>query len=434
MVDLFLLLWRLKGVSLQRMKMRFDFFVLMLVFNIIVAQVNLFAREFSVGQYDNGEETRILNLSNREFVSVMGVPLVLTAASIATIPLKESFYDTRNYYVADFHHSYDDYTQYAPAALMLGLKACGVRSRSSWGRMLTADVFSVAIMSALVNGAKYSFRVKRPDGSARNSYPSGHTATAFMTATMLHKEYGGVSKWFSIGAYSCATLTGVTRVLNNRHWVSDVMLGAAIGVVSTEVAYYLADLIFKDRGLNSEISEYKYRFGADYRPSYAAVFSSVNMLGLKGYEEESANSDCALMQSSRVGVEGGYFLNRSFGVGAQLSVMSAGVQQAAQRIGMVSTMVGPLYSYLLSDRWRIGARCMGGFDAVRDDCGVCEREFAASALVGANLSFLMSENFGVKLLLDYRPHLNLFGSRTAHELSGAIAFEALFGRVQRFER
>ena len=50
-----------------------------------------------------------------------------------------------------------------------------------------------ALMATAVNSLKYSCKVMRPDGSTRNSFPSGHTATAFMAATMLHKEYGHLS-------------------------------------------------------------------------------------------------------------------------------------------------------------------------------------------------------------------------------------------------
>ena len=62
---------------------------------------------------------------------------------------------------------------------------------------------------------------------------------------MLHKEYGHRSPWYSIGGYTVATITGVTRQLNNRHWMSDIMVGAGIGILATELGYFLADLIFK---------------------------------------------------------------------------------------------------------------------------------------------------------------------------------------------
>lgn len=156
----------------------------------------------------------------------------------------------RNTIDPDFRYHYDDWTQYAPAAVMVGLKACGYKGRSTWGRMLVSDAFSVAAMAAMVNGVKYSVQRLRPDESAYNSFPSGHTATAFMTATMLHKEYEGRSPWFSIGGYTLATLTGVSRVLNNRHWLTDVLAGAAIGIGSVHLGYFITDKIFKDKQLN----------------------------------------------------------------------------------------------------------------------------------------------------------------------------------------
>ena len=161
----------------------------------------------------------------------IGTPLIV--GGVVMQAYDSDFRRLRNGYSRSFHHDYDDYLQYAPAGVMVGMKAFGVKGRSSWGRMLVSDAFSAGLMAIGVNSLKYSCRVMRPDGSSRNSFPSGHTATAFMTATMLHKEYGHRSPWYSIGGYTVATVTGVTRQLNNRHWMSDVMVGAGIGILAT---------------------------------------------------------------------------------------------------------------------------------------------------------------------------------------------------------
>jgi len=52
-----------------------------------------------------------------------------------------------------------------------------------------------------------------------------------------------------------ATATGLMRMANNKHWLSDVLTGAGIGILSTELGYYLADLIFKERGINRLANE-----------------------------------------------------------------------------------------------------------------------------------------------------------------------------------
>ena len=88
--------------------------------------------------------------------------------------------------------------------------------------------------------------VERPSSF---SFPSGHTATAFMGATLLAHEYGHKSVWIPIAGYSVATATGVLRILNNKHYASDVLVGAAIGIVSAELAYWATDAIFNDRKL-----------------------------------------------------------------------------------------------------------------------------------------------------------------------------------------
>lgn len=56
-----------------------------------------------------------------------------------------------------------------------------------------------------------------------------------MAATMLYKEYKDLGPWVGIGAYSAATLVATGRMMDNRHWMSDVLAGAGIGIMSTSV-------------------------------------------------------------------------------------------------------------------------------------------------------------------------------------------------------
>lgn len=177
--------------------------------------------------------------------------LASTSTGVRIGGLDHNIQDLRNNAVPNFHYKYDDYLQYAPAALMLGLKACGVEGQTPWVPMLVADACSAGIMAIAVNGIKYTVGRLRPDGSRYNSFPSGHTATAFLTATLLHKEYGHLSPWYSIGGYTAAAITGVSRILNNRHWLSDVMTGAAIGIGSVHLGYYLTELMFPKTEYNT---------------------------------------------------------------------------------------------------------------------------------------------------------------------------------------
>lgn len=184
------------------------------------------------------------------FYRITHIAVPIIAIGSITSKKDHNFSSMRNSYIPRFRFHYDDYLQYSPGLLILGLKAAGIESRSSWGRMLTSDAFAVGMMAITVNSLKQTVKKERPDGSAKNSFPSGHTATAFMLATMLHKEYGLTrSPLYSIAGYSLATATALSRQLNNKHWFSDVLTGAGIGILSTELGYYLADLIFKDKGI-----------------------------------------------------------------------------------------------------------------------------------------------------------------------------------------
>ena len=96
---------------------------------------------------------------------------------------------------------------------------------------------------------KYPDRVHAYSHEGSPSFPSGHTAAAFMAATLLYNEYGFKGYWIGLVAYAAAIVTGFTRILNNRHWLFDVIIGAALGILLTDLAFRLVQLIFKDRGL-----------------------------------------------------------------------------------------------------------------------------------------------------------------------------------------
>jgi hypothetical protein len=147
-----------------------------------------------------------------------------------------------------------DFLQYSPAAILYILKIAGVQSRNDWPRMLTAHGTAAAIQFGLTQSIKNINDRERPDGHGINSFPSGHTATAFMCAQMLHREYGEtVSPWISVAGYGLAATTGIFRVIANRHWCSDVMAGAAIGILSTELAYELTDILFGEHGIKRPV-------------------------------------------------------------------------------------------------------------------------------------------------------------------------------------
>lgn len=139
----------------------------------------------------------------------------------------------------DKKFSIDDFSQYLPVASVYGLSAIGVKGKNNLRDKTVIVATSYLIMGIAVNSLKRTLKVERPDGSGFNSFPSGHTATAFMGAELVYQEYKDVSIWYGISGYLVATGTGAFRLYNNRHWLTDVVAGAGIGILSAKAAYWL---------------------------------------------------------------------------------------------------------------------------------------------------------------------------------------------------
>lgn len=143
----------------------------------------------------------------------------------------------------------DDFSQYAPALSVYALNLAGVKGKNNLRDRTIIIGTSYLLMTGTVLGLKSWTKVERPDGSGFNSFPSGHTATAFAGAEFLWQEYKDVSIWYGISGYLVATGTGFFRIYNNKHWLTDVAAGAGIGILSTKVAYwvfpYVSNHIFK---------------------------------------------------------------------------------------------------------------------------------------------------------------------------------------------
>lgn len=152
----------------------------------------------------------------------------------------------------------DDFSQYAPLVSIYALDGLRIKSKHGFRDKAIITATSYLIMGAVVNTLKSTTVSQRPDRTSNNSFPSGHTATAFMGAELLHQEYKDKSLWYSLSGYAVASATGFFRMYNNRHWFSDVATGAGIGMLSTKIAYflypYINKLFFKENSTKTKIS------------------------------------------------------------------------------------------------------------------------------------------------------------------------------------
>lgn len=135
------------------------------------------------------------------------------------------------------HTHVDDYLRFAPSVAYLGLTCIpSIRAKHSVSDRLLVGVTSHAFMAVMSYGLKYSVHERRPDMTDSHSLPSGHVALAFTGAELLRSEYG--IAW-GLAGYGIATSVAVMRLYNHRHWLSDVLMGAGIGLLSVRLSYWV---------------------------------------------------------------------------------------------------------------------------------------------------------------------------------------------------
>jgi membrane-associated phospholipid phosphatase len=149
-----------------------------------------------------------------------------------------------------------DVTQFITPATALLLT---LTNKDKKGTLKFAESF--ATTSAIVFILKESIKKQRPDKRGYNSFPSGHTAASFQGAAFIQRRYG----WkFGIPAYILASYTGFSRVYSKRHYVEDVLAGAAIGIGSV----YLFTKPFKQPKIDitySRTNDNGYLIGLNYK-------------------------------------------------------------------------------------------------------------------------------------------------------------------------
>lgn len=170
----------------------------------------------------------------------------LTTRRVAVVNSDNEVREELNEHVVPVRTTIDDELRHVPAAVALGLSLAGVKGQHSTVNQALLFALTYTINNTLTSNLKNLTRVERPGNNGDfSSFPSQHTSAAFAAATFMHREYGGRSVWYSIGGYSVATATAAIRVLGNKHWASDVLAGAGVGILSTELAYWAYPLVHR---------------------------------------------------------------------------------------------------------------------------------------------------------------------------------------------
>ncbi len=141
----------------------------------------------------------------------------------------------------DINTNLDDFLPFVPIGQMYLGNALGLNSKNGFVNKSKYLFFSQLFTSIITHTLKRTTQIMRPDGTP-HAFPSGHTSFAFSSASTLFYEYKSNHPIYASSGFIFATGTGALRVLNNRHWVSDVLVGAGIGILVTHLVYHFEPL------------------------------------------------------------------------------------------------------------------------------------------------------------------------------------------------
>ncbi len=167
------------------------------------------------------------------------VPLSLIATGTAVLFTEKRdnpVIENKNFLA--FGGYFEDYALFSPHVSVYAFEAVGMKPKTDFWNRTAILAKSQFITFGSVYLLKKIIKEPRPDGSNEFGFPSGHSATAFSGATMLSMEYGENYPWVPFVAYSVASGVGALRIVHNKHYWSDVIFGAGLGILSTKIAYW----------------------------------------------------------------------------------------------------------------------------------------------------------------------------------------------------
>jgi len=174
--------------------------------------------------------------------AIVASTLILTSYVLYKSDLEKKLTaNIRNKVGNDFEFPIDNYIQYAPIAEIYIANIFKVKSLNNWKQQTTNLMFANALNGIITISLKHLINKTRPN-NAQFSYPSGHTSLSFTNATAVFYEYRNNSKVLAYSGFMFSSTTGAFRIINNKHWISDVLAGTGIGIISTSLVYYIKPL------------------------------------------------------------------------------------------------------------------------------------------------------------------------------------------------
>jgi hypothetical protein len=176
-------------------------------------------------------------ISYKQFIAP--VALITSGSLLLNTALNDDLQKNANsFFGENFQSSSDYFLPFVPVAQIYLGKTFGFKPKNDFQHQTINIIVANAIGATVFTTLKHTVKEERPDKSDDLSFPSGHTSIAFTNAALLYYEYKDSNLWYASSGFLFATATGVLRIANNKHYASDVLTGAGIGLASGLIVSY----------------------------------------------------------------------------------------------------------------------------------------------------------------------------------------------------
>lgn len=231
------------------------FFVLFFLSDYAFEQVIFNNKKDGLNRFNDTLVVEKVGFSGKTIVPVF---LIVGAISCNQKQIKEIFQREIRKPFNNFNTNFDDYSPFIPVIQLYSFDLFKFKSKNSDWKQTKNLVVSQLISSFIILGMKNIISSERPDFSNYKSFPSGHTGVAFVSSQVLYNEFIETNKAIAYSGFVSSILTGGLRIINNKHWVPDVLMGAGIGILTSNLVDHY-DLFGKWKPFNKNQERKNYK-------------------------------------------------------------------------------------------------------------------------------------------------------------------------------
>lgn len=185
-----------------------------------------------------GQDTTAVSSSKLKTGYITGGVLIATGLVLNKQSIKSDFRDwVRERYEIP-NTNVDDILQHIPIVMVYATDLALGNDKKEIGRHTRHMIVTQTLTLGTMLITKEITNTPRPNGGS-HAFPSGHTAYVFASAGVMYQSFKDDNLWLAYSGYVPAVIVGAYRMIKDKHWVSDVFVGAGLGILMSHLTYHM---------------------------------------------------------------------------------------------------------------------------------------------------------------------------------------------------